>query len=53
MIKLVMTSTGDGKEGHPPLALGYITSYLKEYLKFNNIKIVDKEPNTVKSILND
>ena len=53
MVKLVMTSTGDRKEGHPPLALGYISSYLRKYLKFNKIKIVDKEPDTVKSILKE
>ena len=53
MAKLVLTAIGSGKEGHPPLALGYIASYLREFLKFDNIKIVDKESNPVKAILKE
>jgi len=53
MVRLVLTSTGSGKEGHPPLSLGYIASYLRKYLKFDNIKIVDKESSPVKAILKE
>jgi len=53
MVRLVLTSTGSGLEGHPPLALGYIASYLRKYLKLNKIKIVDKESDPVKAILKE
>jgi len=53
MAKLVLTPTGSGKEGHPLLALAYIGSYLRKYLKFNNIKIVEKELDIVKAILKE
>lgn len=53
MLKLAFTQTGTKREGHPPLALGYIASYLRKYLNFDNIKIIDKEPNITKAILKE
>jgi radical SAM superfamily enzyme YgiQ (UPF0313 family) len=53
MLKLSLTQTGTNREGHPPLALGYIASYLRKYLNFNNIVILDKEPNTINSIIKE
>lgn len=40
-----------GEEGHPPLGLGYIASYLRKYSDFNNISIVEKESNLLNSII--
>lgn len=47
-MRLLLTYTGSGKEGHPPLSLAYLSSYLRKYLKFNNIIIVDKVNPTTK-----
>jgi anaerobic magnesium-protoporphyrin IX monomethyl ester cyclase len=49
-MKLVLTSLDTGREGHPPLGLGYIASYLREYLNFDSIAIVDKEDDLFKTI---
>lgn len=51
MTNLVLVTTGSEKIGHPSLGVGYLASYLRKYLKFNNIKIVDKEKNTINAIL--
>lgn len=53
MLKLALTQTGTNREGHPPLALGYLASYLRKYLNFDNIKIIDKEPNIINSFLKE
>lgn len=52
-MKLILASTGSGKEGNPPLALGYIASYLRKYLDFNNIKIIDKERDLIGKIIKE
>lgn len=49
LVLLNMDTTGE--EGHPPLGLCYIASYLKKYMNFDNVAIVDKEKeNTFKVI---
>ena len=51
-VKLVLYNVDrSGEEGHPPLGLAYLASYLKEKIGFDNIIIVDKVTNPIKSIL--
>ena len=52
MVKLVLTAMEKtGSEAWPPLGLAYIASYLKKYLDFNNIIIVNKEKDPIRKIL--
>jgi len=53
MTKLVLVSTGSEKVGHPPLGLGYLVSYLRKYLNFNDVKIIDKEKDVIESIIKE
>lgn len=52
MAELVLVNPPDksGGEGHPPLGLGYIASYLRKYLNFDSIAIVDKEKDILMAI---
>ena len=50
MADLVLVSNpASGEEGHPPLGLAYIASYLEKNSKFS-VKIVDKEKNIAKAV---
>ena len=51
MTNLVLVTTGSQKIGHPSLGVGYLASYLREYLHFNKITIIDKEKDTVGATL--
>ena len=51
MVNLALVTTGSQKIGHPSLGVGYLASYLRKYLHFKNITIIDKEKNTVDAIL--
>jgi len=52
MAKLVLINIEDPKTGwgHPALGIGYIASYIREYLHLDDIAIVDKEKNPFKAI---
>lgn len=50
MRDLILTSLSTGTEGHPPLGMCYIASYLKKYMNFDSIGIVEKERNLLEKI---
>jgi len=49
-MELVLTSLSTGREGHPPLGMCYVASYLKKYLNFDSIAVVEKEQNLLEQI---
>jgi len=52
MTKIVLAGAdSSGNEGHPPLGLGYIASYLRKYADIKDIAIVEKDDDLFGSIV--
>lgn len=53
MPRLVLTNIetpGSGSGGHPPLGIAYLASYIKKYIGFHDIRIVDKSKDYFQAI---